>query len=318
MSKQYPGGIISKTAPLPTGPYETGTAPGVWTLDQQAAFVKQGIWPIAGNALPYIEDVFSTYLWSGNGSPININNGINLSANGGLVWIKARNQGARDHWLQDTTRGITNTLNSNTTGAQNSVSSNIVSSVTTTGFVDGVGWPSGWDMASWTFREQPKFFDVVTWTSTNSSTQRTISHNLASTPGCVIIKSINNNSGGFNEWYVAHRYNLTAQGYLNRAFEFAPGVPIVTAWTDTTVTFAANFNEGLNNSYIVYIFAHDAGGFGLTGTDNVISCGSYTENGSTQQITLGYEPQFLLLKSATSVGDWVLMDTMRGLNNTNN
>ena len=53
MSERFPGGIISKTAPVPTGPYETGTAPGVWTLDPQAAFDKQGIWPLAGNVPNY-------------------------------------------------------------------------------------------------------------------------------------------------------------------------------------------------------------------------------------------------------------------------
>jgi hypothetical protein len=41
MSKQYPGGIISKTAPVPT----QVAASGVWTLDQQAYWQKLGQWP---------------------------------------------------------------------------------------------------------------------------------------------------------------------------------------------------------------------------------------------------------------------------------
>jgi hypothetical protein len=49
MSKQYPGGIISKTAPVPSGPYSNDTAPGIWTLDQQAYWQKLGQWPTAGN-----------------------------------------------------------------------------------------------------------------------------------------------------------------------------------------------------------------------------------------------------------------------------
>jgi hypothetical protein len=47
--KQYPGGIITKNPTAPSGPYETSTAPGIWTLDQVANYKKQGIWPTAGN-----------------------------------------------------------------------------------------------------------------------------------------------------------------------------------------------------------------------------------------------------------------------------
>lgn len=41
MSEQYPGGYISKSPPVPNG----NTAPGLWTLSQQAAYQKQGLWP---------------------------------------------------------------------------------------------------------------------------------------------------------------------------------------------------------------------------------------------------------------------------------
>jgi hypothetical protein len=50
--KQFPGGIVTKNPTAPTGPYETSTAPGIWTLDQVANYIKQGIWPIAGNEAP--------------------------------------------------------------------------------------------------------------------------------------------------------------------------------------------------------------------------------------------------------------------------
>ena len=52
MSKKWPGGIITPTPATPTGPYETGTAPGIWTLSQQSYWQKQGLWPIAGNSAP--------------------------------------------------------------------------------------------------------------------------------------------------------------------------------------------------------------------------------------------------------------------------
>jgi hypothetical protein len=52
MSQKYPGGFITKSPPLPSGPYETSTAQGVWTLDQAMQFKKQGLWPTAGNIAP--------------------------------------------------------------------------------------------------------------------------------------------------------------------------------------------------------------------------------------------------------------------------
>jgi hypothetical protein len=45
----------------------------------------------------YIEDVFSTWLYTGNGSTQTITNGIDLDGEGGLVWIKDRNSGAKGH-----------------------------------------------------------------------------------------------------------------------------------------------------------------------------------------------------------------------------
>ena len=43
-----------------------------------------------GLAKNYIEDVFSTFLYTGDGTSRSINNGIDLAGKGGLVWIKAR------------------------------------------------------------------------------------------------------------------------------------------------------------------------------------------------------------------------------------
>jgi len=47
VSQKYPGGIISKTAPVTVGPVggEGGSAPGVWTLTQALELQKQNLWP---------------------------------------------------------------------------------------------------------------------------------------------------------------------------------------------------------------------------------------------------------------------------------
>ncbi|MFM7012378.1 MAG: hypothetical protein ACKO0Z_24145, partial [Betaproteobacteria bacterium] len=113
----------------------------------------------------YIEDVFSTYLYTGNGSTQTITNGIDLAGKGGLVWVKSR-ANAYNNWLTDTARGPLNMLSSNLTDA-NANSGLGVSAFNANGFtLDGNNQlnPTGSTMTSWTFRKQPKFFDVVTYT----------------------------------------------------------------------------------------------------------------------------------------------------------
>ena len=135
----------------------------------------------------YIEDVFSTYLYTANGGTNAITNGIDLSTKGGLVWAKARNlgggtevYGAGSHSLFDTARGVNSAIASNSTDGADTTPGHM-SSFDTTGFTLAGNWEPnefGYLYASWTFRKQPKFFDIVTYTGTGSN--RTIAHSLGS------------------------------------------------------------------------------------------------------------------------------------------
>ncbi len=154
----------------------------------------------------YIEEVFSCFLYNGTGNTQTITNGIDLSTKGGLVWTKSRNA-AYDHWLFDTARGVEKKLTTNTTDAQGATSG-ALEQFNANGYrlgYTGGGYAelneSAKTYTSWTFRKQPKFFDVVTW-SGNGSTQ-TINHNLGSTPGCVIIKQLN--AVSLVGWVTYHR-----------------------------------------------------------------------------------------------------------------
>ena len=265
----------------------------------------------------YIEDIFGTFLYTGNGTTQTINNGIDLAGKGGLVWVKSRDV-ASGHFLYDTSRGVNQYLASNTTAA----SANYNSSLTA---FNSNGFTLGFNLgnvdekyASWTFRKQPKFFDVVTWTG-NSVAGRQISHALGSVPGCIIIKRTDTTS----DWAVYHR-GLTAPA-AERWIKLNTTVAETGAdspWSDTAPTstnFTVNASAPVNASggtYVAYLFAHNAGGFGLTGTDNVISCGSFTTDGSgNASVTLGYEPQFWLYKPV-GTGGWTIYDTMRGWSQT--
>ena len=61
----------------------------------------------AGDSAVYVDDVFSTHLYDGESSTsttITINNGLDLSDKGGLLWTKSRG-GAYGHYLIDSERG---------------------------------------------------------------------------------------------------------------------------------------------------------------------------------------------------------------------
>jgi len=262
----------------------------------------------------YIEDYFSTFLYQGTGSSQTINNGIDLATKGGLVWFKSRS-GAYNHALIDTARGGGQVLSSNTTSAQADYSPQGISAFNTNGFTFGTTTAelnnSSNTYTSWSWAKAPKFFDVVTYTGTGST--QTIAHNLGSVPGSIIVKAT---SGSTTNWAVYHR-SLGGTGalLLNQTFDtqVAPAF-----WNDTDPTstvFTVSSSSATNSngvSYVAYLFAHNAGGFGLTGTDNVISCGSYSGTGATgNAITLGYEPQWVMVKRTDSTADWVIMDAMR-------
>ena len=327
MSTKYSGGIITKSPVTPAGPYQNGTAPGVWTVEQALQYTKQGIWPTAGNQDPaniYIEYLFSTYLYTGNGSTQTITNGIDLSTNGGLVWIKERGA-ANYHRLFDTTRGPLYTLYSDLTNASTSIA-NSLTSFNSNGFSLGSGAGQNADTstyASWTFRKQPKFFDVVTYTGTGSA--RTVAHNLGSVPGAIFVKS----SSAVGSWAVYHRGvngGTNPQNYAMTLNATAAQYALTNFWNDTAPTssvFTVGAAGGETNetgvTYVAYLFAHDAGGFGLTGTDNVISCGSFSTSGSGKMsaaVNLGYEPQWVMIKNSGAAENWTIYDTMRGMSNT--
>ena len=264
------------------------------------------------NDAVFVEDVMSTFLYTGNASTQSINNGIDLAGKGGLVWGKNRDANW-SHYLADTAQGTGKFLQSNTTSATQSDSTSLTA-FNANGFSIGNAGAfinnNGVNYASWTFRKQPKFFDVVTYTGTGSD-PLTLNHNLQSVPGCIIIKCTSTASN----WRV-HSTALDMTLTLNTTNAgFSPDGLIKNL---TSSTFQVNNSADVNSSgqtYVAYLFAHNAGGFGLTGTDNVISCGSFTTDGSGNATgNLGYEPQWMMTKNIGGASNWQVQDTMRGWN----
>jgi hypothetical protein len=287
----------------------------------------------AGGAGLNVEDVFSTYLYDGNGSTQTITTNVDITTDGGMIWFKTRTGTvAPDHIIIDTERPDTGSgypyLITNSSAAQATTETPFFAGSsyepTSTGFTLGqtdYANRSNQTYASWTFRKAPKFFDVVTYTG-DGAAGRTVSHNLGSVPGMILVKQTN----AATIWPVYHKGvngGTNPENYLLYINGTAAQIDSDTYWNDTAPTdsvFTVGTNSNVNASggtYVAYLFAHNDGDgvFGPNGNADAIKCGSYTGNGSTTGpvIDLGFEPQWLLIRNTDRADDWVLIDSMRGI-----
>ena len=148
---------------------------------------------------------FQTKLYAGNGSSQSITFDGSEDMQPDWVWIKSRTD-TRKHNLYDVVRGANKRLVSNLDSAEDQPDNNAgVNAFNSNGFSlgdsttvnngDGGIYSS---FVSWTFRKQPKFFDVVTYTCTSSA--QAIRHNLGSVPGMIMVKCTNDTGN----WRVYH------------------------------------------------------------------------------------------------------------------
>lgn len=180
-----------------------------------------------------------------------------------------------------------------------------ISSTTTTGFVLGASTNVNANTvtyASWTFANDPKAFNIVTYTGNGAATQ-TISHGLTVVPTLSIIKCVTATS----DWPVT----MSSNNLFLNTNAATTGAAVVTLPTSTTFTV----NNAYNTSgaiYVAYLFAT------LPSTSIV---GSYIGNGTASQIiNCGFSStaRFVLIKRTDAAGDWFVWDTARGINATGN
>lgn len=246
-------------------------------------------------------DVFSTYLYTGNGSTQTINNGIDLAGKGGLVWIKSRTQ-ASGHVLTDTIRGATRYVLSSGTDLEYT-NINSITSFNSNGFTLGLmGGINSLDAqhVSWTFRKAPKFFDQQTKVHTNG-TASTIDLSVLGEVGMVTVKATSTTSN----WYVWHR-GLTAGSNLKLNLTDAQSTTnAYLSVSGTTLTIASTAPSA---TYVIYGYAHDPS------ADGIIQCGSFTTDASgNATVNLGWEPQYLMFRASSVIDNWYVTDSIRGM-----
>lgn len=248
-----------------------------------------------------------------------------------LVWIKSRSA-ATDNKLTDSNRGAQKALVSNSTAAETTDLTGVVS-FDTGGFTLGtsttynntgatyVGWQ--WQAGQGTNTSNTSGtitstvsvnatagFSIVTYTGTGFLA--TVGHGLGVAPKMVIIKS---RSSGTANWPTYHAsYGNTGCVYLNATNAGNASATLYNNTSPTSSVFTINTATDVNGSgstYVAYCFAEIAG---------FSKFGSYTGNGSADGpfVYCGFRPKFIMVKRSSSTSDWWTWDTSRSPYNLSN
>ena len=279
---------------------------------------------------------FQTLLYTGNAAA---NRAITNTGNSDLqpdwIWIMPRNNSSSYYnALQDTSRGVTKILSTNTTASEVSTSAQVIS-VQSDGFtiddnadsqnyvninsLNYVAWqwkanggsttsfnesgsnPGGTYQANTT-----SGFSIITYTGTGSA--GTIPHGLGKRPKWISIKSRTETEG----WHVISQLitgNTNGGMILNATdAEYTGGSNNTdTGSIDTTnihVKTSGNVNTD-GQDYVAYCFAEIPG---------YSKFGKYTGNENTDGtfIYTGFKPAWLMMKRHSEAGnDWIIMDSTR-------
>ena len=269
-------------------------------------------------------DHFNTVLYAGSGSSQTITTGLDND----LVWVKNRGR-TSEHVLVDTIRGDGKVLHPDLANQENTPTG--APSLVSTGFTvsSNDDWynRSGDNYVNWSWKGGTSVsgstagsgtsksytgttntdagFSIISFEG-NGTSGHAIPHHLSQAPTFIITKR---RSGGNNSWNVGQfnvGYNWTGTLYMENTEPWSSENEWgSTAPTSTHFTTGSSASSNASGSpYIAYCF-HDVEGYskigGYYGTGNTDGTFVYT----------GFKPSFILLKSLSVSGSWVLTDLIR-------
>ena len=261
----------------------------------------------------YIDDAFLTHLY-GYSSSATITTNIDLTENGGMLWIKNRTND-KNHCLADTVTGSNKLLLPNGSNAQEDGPTGRITNITSTGFTlgsDDEVKSASHGYTSWNFARTPGFFDIVTYTGNGSG--RNISHSLGCVPGMILVKCLSHSA----QWAVYHRGTSSMPEGDGMAWNSDDPMSDFTGtddWWDgnnrqpTATTFGVGTNTRTNQNtrtYVAYLFA---GGESTAATARSVDfdgSGDYLEIDTSSDFAFGtgdYTIEFWMYKDATGQGN---------------
>jgi len=270
------------------------------------------------------QDFFNTVLWTGNATDDTSITGVGFQPD--WVWVKPRSE-TDDHYLQDSVRGVTKQIQTDTTAAETSYT-NGVKSFTSDGFTVGTSqWANGNNKTkvAWNWKAGTSFsndasstsvgsidsagsvnsdlgFSIINFTGTGSAL--TVAHGLSKAPELIIEKSRDKD----DYWLVYAAYLGNTKGLILGNTDSV--YTSTTFWNDTSPTssvWTMGDQNAVNNSgeeTIAYCF-HSVDGYS--------KIGSYTGNGNADGtfVYTGFRPAFIMYKKTNAAGNWGILDNTR-------
>ena len=170
------------------------------------------------------------------------------------------------------------------------------------------------DRQAWAWKRH-KGMEIIAFEGSGSA--RLIPHSMNAVPEFIILK--NRETTG-NQWYCYHKglnggtnpedyyIKLGASGNASEAGD--SNNYLFNSIAPTSTHFSVGISSAINESgkgSIAILFSS---------VNGISKVGSFIGNGTSQSISLGFQPRFLILKNATSTEKWYVLDTVRGWNST--
>ena len=292
-------------------------------------FVALNAYNLPDSTIKKGNTVMDATLYTGNLTGQTITNTAGFKPD--LVWPKSRSA-ATDNKLVDSVRGATLAIVSNSTAAETTDLTGVVS-FNSNGFTLGTSttynnlaatyvawqWQAGQGSSSSNTNgtitstvsvNASAGFSVVTYTGTGANA--TVGHGLGVAPSFVIVKS----RGQTSNWMIWHS-TFTGNDYIELntttgAQSFA-GMWNSSVPTSSVINLGSfSFVNGSGITQVAYCWAEIAG---------FSKFGKYTGNGSADGtfVYLGFKPKYVLMKRADASGtSWIVWDSVRGSYNLNN
>jgi len=238
-----------------------------------------------------------------------------------LVVIKERGAANNWYWI-DSTRGVTNTLQSNSTGSTHT-ESGVLNAFTSTGFTIGTsggsnnnndtycGW--GWranggttasnsdgSITSTVQANTKAGFSIINFTSPNNTADQTVGHGLSQAPEFIISK---NRDSTFN-WDCFH-IGLDDTTYGIRLN--TNGTPLSGRWgtvNSSTITTKNNYTHSGTDDYVFYAW-HSVEGYSKFG--RYIA----NDNADGPFVYTGFRPRMIFIKMLVTGDGWGVWDSGR-------
>ncbi len=276
---------------------------------------------------------FQATTYTGAGANTVVTNGGNSDLQPDLLWIKNRTAGY-GHFLVDSSRNISYAQNSSnapyleteSTAAENS-NQNWMQSVNTDGFTTGISEHinsnSGSSFVAWQWKvnggtttslssninsvcqvNQDAGISIVTYSCTGGGNGQAVQHGLGLVPQVIITK--NRTDTSYSDWITYHHsIGYTNFLKLNTTAAQAGSSPYNGA-APTNLTYNVSIDLVETKDYVSYVFAPIQG---------YSKFGSYKGNGDSSKngpfVYLGFKPAFVMIKPATQVEEWAIIDTAR-------